>query len=211
MANIVKTKLKVHLTDGEELDRLQKAIETNNLLRTYLPIPEKMIAVPTWSSKNLSRSEIIKRETLQNMNLALTGYKSTSDFIKFRWGTKWDIYPDTKIKRLNGWKLTAVIETAWDAPVPLFRYLSGLGMDIDALFIDEVPNFIGFYNSYEGSGYLKINQYLDLPKCNKKSRNIYTRFKNEMNFDVFAHIESLKQYVSDKQEMKSLKSLVIPN
>jgi hypothetical protein len=117
MANIVKTKLKVHLTDSEELDRLQKAIETNNLLKTYLPIPEKMITVPTWSTKNLSRSEIIKRETLQNMNLALTGYKNTSDFLKFRWGTKWDIYPDAKVKRVNCWKLTAVIETAWDAPV----------------------------------------------------------------------------------------------
>jgi|GEM_PF-6613961 len=88
--------------------------------------------------------------------------------------------------------------------VPLFRYLSGLGINIDALFIDEVPNFIGFYNTYEGSGYLKINAELEIQKSKKSSKDIYTRFKNEMNFDVYEYVESLKQSVPDMKELTEL-------
>jgi hypothetical protein len=204
MANSVKSKLVVHSTNQSELDRLQKAIEDGCLLQTYLPIPDSMIPVPSMDSTNISVSEVIKRETLRNQNLFISGYKTISDFKDYRWGTKWDIYPNAKIERIDCWNLTAVIETAWDAPVPLFRYLSGLGMNIDALFIDEVPNFIGFYNTYEGSGYLKINAELEIPKSKKSSKDIHTRFKNEMNFDVYEYVESLKQSVPDMKELTEL-------
>jgi hypothetical protein len=190
MPNIVKTKLKVQFLEEKELDRLQTAIENNNLLHTYIPIPEKMIPIPAWSTSNNSRPEITQRETLQNLNLVLTGYRNESDFIKRRWGTKWDIYPGAKVNRLDCYNLTTVIETAWDAPIPLFMYLSGLGMKIDALFIDEVPNFIGFYNTFDGSQYLEINQHSELPKPKNGPRDIFNRFKNEMNFDVFEHVEA---------------------
>ena len=204
MANTVKTKLDVYSGSESELDRLQKAIEDGCLLQTYLPIPDSMISVPSQDDRNISVPELIKRETLRNQNLYISGYKTISDFIDYRWGTKWDIYPNAKVERIDCWNLTAVIETAWNAPIPLFRYLSALGMEIDALFIDETPNFIGFYNSYEGSSYLKIDESLNLPKSKKNSKDIYTRFKNEMNFDVYEYVESLKQSVPDMKELTEL-------
>ena len=204
MANSVKSKLVVHSTNHIELDRLQKAIVDGCLLQTYLPIPDSMIPVPSQDDKNISVSELIKRETLRNQNLLNSGFKTTSDFTDYRWGTKWDIYPNAMVERIDSWNLTAVIETAWNAPIPLFRYLSAVGMEIDALFIDETPNFIGFYNTYEGSGYLKINAELEIPKSKKSSKDMYTRFKNEMNFDVYEYVESLKQSVPDMKELTEL-------
>jgi len=204
MANSVKSKLVVHSTNQSELDRLQKAIEDSCLLQTYIPIPDLMIPVPSKDSTNISVSEVIKIETLRNQNLLNSGFKTTSDFTDYRWGTKWDIYPNAMVERIDSWNLTAVIETAWNAPIPLFRYLSAVGMEIDALFIDETPNFIGFYNTYEGSGYLKINAELEIPKSKKSSKDIYTRFKNEMNFDVYECVESLKQSIQNMKELTEL-------
>ena len=204
MTNIVRTKLNVYTGNETQLDRLQEAIKGGCLLQAYLPIPDSMSPVPSHDDKNISSSELLKREALRNQNLFHYGFKTISDFKDYRWGTKWDIYPNAKIERIDCWNLTASIETAWNAPIPLFRYLSAIGLEIDALFIDEVPNFIGFYNSQEGSGYLKMNSKLKIPKYKKNSKNIYTRFKNEMNFDVYEYIESLKQSVPDMEELTEL-------
>jgi hypothetical protein len=86
------------------------------------------------------------RDEKEPENTRKYGYANWYEFQIDRWGTKWDAY---EIHIIEDEPQTLVLEfdTAWSPPVGIYRTAEDKGFAIEATYVEQGCDFIGFYRN----------------------------------------------------------------
>lgn len=142
MPNWCSNSLKISPEKGNKsarakFNKLKKEIEKDNddfgLMNFFVPVPKAL--------SNTASS--FPKDPKAESNLEKYGYESWYDFCVNEWGTKWDAKVECSDSDKNS--VTLYFDTAWSPPIELYRKLENKGFVIEATYIEQGCNFVGYY------------------------------------------------------------------
>jgi len=122
-----------------KFNKLKAQLEKNStdfgLMHFFVPVPKDL--------SNTASS--FPKDPKAESNLNKYGYESWYEFCVNEWGTKWDAkIEDFEIEKNS---ITLYFDTAWSPPINFYYKLEAKGYIVEATYIEQGCNFIGYYDN----------------------------------------------------------------
>lgn len=161
--------------DPDQLVKMAKAIDDDELFNAFVPMPE----------------ELKGTEGLAGNDRELEAKYGASDWYSWavgNWGTKWDA-SDAIINYKDDECIELSFETAWSPPEGFYARLMDLGWDVDAYYYEPGMSFCGHWADGCDEAY-------EIPATSEETRNTIPQDID----DMFAISESQAEYEEQENE-----------
>ena len=140
-------------TDPAMMEKLDEAINNNQLFNTFFPTPFELndSRAHSWGG-HFAKEQDQLRETLRQKY----GYENGNDWRNGEWGTKWDACELCRRDDCDDKSVTVQFDTAWSPPTNFYDKMVDIGFTVNALYYEGGCCFCGRYDD-SGDTYYQWN------------------------------------------------------
>lgn len=159
MPNWCSNTLTLRHEDPAMLKRVEDAIERQELLAEFVPVPKELTETVAGSHSDANEQAALVAQ--EKSNLEKYGYANWYDFCVGEWGTKWDV--DAEAIMATETSIDLSFDSAWSPPIGWYEKMTELGFDVDAYYYEPGSAFCGHW--YDG-----CDEYYEIGSTSEETR-----------------------------------------